>query len=120
MCQLCMILTLREDDTFAYNHAVVMLSVYLVVVLSILEILCAYLLLPKVITIFSSPGVPAGEIYSKIQSGYRLPKPSFCSEKIYKIMAKCWDDDAEMRPTFQYLHRVLEQSLEYQSPSTQC
>ncbi|XP_071836506.1 tyrosine-protein kinase yes-like [Apostichopus japonicus] len=65
-------------------------------------------------------GVQASEIYSKIESGYRLPKPRFCSEKVYKVMGKCWDEDPEMRPTFIYLHRFLEQSLEYQSPTTQC
>lgn len=62
-------------------------------------------------------GLAATDIFPKLQSGYRLQKPQFCTDKIYKTMTTCWNEDPEIRPTFQYLHRFLEQSLEYQLSS---
>ena len=43
-----------------------------------------------------------------INSGYRLPCPKDCPEKLYNIMRDCWRHNATDRPTFESLHWRME------------
>ncbi len=53
-------------------------------------------------------GMYNNEVLEKVQRGYRQPKPDDCPDSIYEMMRKCWDEDAEKRPTFEYLHSFFE------------
>lgn len=68
------------------------------------------ILLFEIITYGASPypGMSNNEVLAQVQRGYRQPKPEGCPEPMYDIMRKCWDSDAEKRPTFEYLHTVFE------------
>ena len=39
--------------------------------------------------------------------GYRMLQPSNCPEKLYELILKCWDRQAEERPTFYFIHDYL-------------
>lgn len=54
------------------------------------------------------PGILTGEVLKKLESGYRMPCPSNCPEKLYKVMLECWRKDAQTRPTFETLQWKLE------------
>ena len=43
-----------------------------------------------------------------VEDGYRIPKPPICPEYLYMIMIRCWYNDPEMRPKFEYLQFTLE------------
>ena len=40
------------------------------------------------------------ECAEKVVEGYRLSKPAKCSNEIYEIMTKCWNEDPSLRPSF--------------------
>ena len=51
-------------------------------------------------------GMTNNEVASKIEEGYRMPKPStdpLCPDSIYDIMMECWRKEYSDRPTFAYL-----------------
>lgn len=57
------------------------------------------------------PGMSGAEVLSKVENGYRIPKPAAgagCSDSFYDIMLKCWKKQAEERPTFAYLHSFFD------------
>ena len=54
------------------------------------------------------PGTVISEVLKILETGYRMPCPPNCPEKLYKIMLECWNTDAEARPTFETLQWKLE------------
>ncbi|XP_022100093.1 uncharacterized protein LOC110984335 isoform X2 [Acanthaster planci] len=57
------------------------------------------------------PGMSSQQVIAKVRQGYRLPKPEHCSQDIYEMMASCWTEDPEKRPTFQRLRFNFETML---------
>ncbi|XP_065889780.1 tyrosine-protein kinase-like [Dysidea avara] len=45
------------------------------------------------------PGMYTAQVLNAVQTGYRIPYPTGCSEQLYEIMLKCWKDHAASRPT---------------------
>ena len=43
-----------------------------------------------------------------LQNGYSMPCPMGCPEQLHKIMRECWKENPVSRPTFETLHRKLE------------
>ncbi|NWU65452.1 DDR2 protein, partial [Pterocles burchelli] len=39
-----------------------------------------------------------------------LPQPALCPESVYKLMLSCWRRDTKDRPSFQDIHRLLQES----------
>ncbi|NWS66112.1 DDR2 protein, partial [Crotophaga sulcirostris] len=39
-----------------------------------------------------------------------LPQPALCPDSVYKLMLSCWRRDTKDRPTFQDIHRLLQES----------
>ncbi|NXX49736.1 DDR2 protein, partial [Tricholaema leucomelas] len=39
-----------------------------------------------------------------------LPQPALCPDSVYKLMLSCWKRDTKDRPSFQDIHRLLQQS----------
>ncbi|TSS85049.1 Proto-oncogene tyrosine-protein kinase LCK [Bagarius yarrelli] len=54
------------------------------------------------------PGMTNPEVIQNLERGYRMPRPETCPEDLYSIMKECWTENAEARPTFEYLRSVLE------------
>lgn len=49
------------------------------------------------------------EVLDQIDRGYRHPKPKDCPDALYDdVMKACWDADPQNRPTFEYLHSLLD------------
>ena len=59
------------------------------------------------------PGVPNGEVLQRLETGYQMPCPHNCPEKLYKIMLECWRNNTETRPTFETLQWKLEDYYYY-------
>ena len=68
------------------------------------------ILLHEVITYgrFPYPGKTNAEVLELLQTGYRMPRPPGCPEKLYSIILACWKDKPEDRPTFESLQWQLE------------
>lgn len=54
------------------------------------------------------PGVDLGDVYSLLESGYRLESPKLCPLSIYNIMKDCWQWRPNDRPDFVQLHSMVE------------
>ncbi|NXG32417.1 DDR2 protein, partial [Dromaius novaehollandiae] len=39
-----------------------------------------------------------------------LPQPALCPDSVYKLMLSCWRRDTKDRPSFQEIHRLLQES----------
>ena len=58
------------------------------------------------------PGVQADESFArKLESGYRMSKPSFSTDDLYKVMKDCWLAEPELRPTFNELAEKMGEEL---------
>ncbi|XP_011677206.2 putative neurotrophin receptor LTRK 1 [Strongylocentrotus purpuratus] len=57
------------------------------------------------------PGMDGREIISKLQEGYRMPKPDQCPEDVYDIMKACWHANPSERPTFTTIFKRLDDML---------
>ena len=58
------------------------------------------------------PGVQADESFArKLESGYRMSKPSFSTDDLYKVMTDCWLAEPELRPTFNELAEKMGEEL---------
>lgn len=45
-------------------------------------------------------GLNNAEVITRVQGGYRAPKPSGCGNEIYDVMLQCWSATPSDRPTF--------------------
>ncbi|CAH0550701.1 unnamed protein product [Brassicogethes aeneus] len=61
------------------------------------------------------PGVNNQDVLFLLKQGYRMSKPVNCSEELYAIMAECWYESPNDRPTFADLSNKLENLLEKKS-----
>jgi hypothetical protein len=46
------------------------------------------------------PSMTNLEVTEKVLEGYRLPKPTACSDKIYQLMLDCWKENPDERLEF--------------------
>ena len=58
------------------------------------------------------PELTNSETIKKVLEGHRLPKPEKCSEKLYDLMLKCWNNKAEKRPNFRQIQINLVEIFE--------
>ncbi|KAI1280687.1 Vascular endothelial growth factor receptor 3 [Halotydeus destructor] len=59
------------------------------------------------------PGEQVGPpFFERICAGHRLLKPQWAPQAAYELMSKCWLDDAQARPTFRALAKMVEVILE--------
>lgn len=59
------------------------------------------------------PGVEINEKFiGLLQDGYRMEKPRFASDEMYKVMQATWRDDPDDRPTFTQLASIMGDFLE--------
>ncbi|KAJ8925385.1 hypothetical protein NQ315_009216 [Exocentrus adspersus] len=72
------------------------------------------ILLWEIVTLGSTPypGLSTGELLVLLKDGYRMKKPSNCSDELYLIMSKCWKATPKERPTFTELRKALDDTLE--------
>ncbi|XP_071800020.1 tyrosine-protein kinase receptor Tie-1-like [Asterias amurensis] len=53
------------------------------------------------------PGIKTPFLTSRLENGYRMPKPDNSDGKIYDVMLQCWQEDPDDRPSFKKLVSVL-------------
>ncbi|XP_068713935.1 angiopoietin-1 receptor-like [Montipora foliosa] len=53
-------------------------------------------------------GMTTQEIMTELKKGYRLEKPSGCSDAMYQVMRDCWNPNPKLRPSFEKLVERLE------------
>ena len=53
-------------------------------------------------------GMSRKEVLDSVSSGYRMPCPPGCPDKLYDVMMECWNETPQKRPTFESLHWKLE------------
>ena len=53
-------------------------------------------------------GMSKAEVLARIDGGYRMPRPDKCPEALYNITLNCWREEAEKRPTFEYLKYLFD------------
>eukprot|EP00112_Aurelia_sp_Birch-Aquarium-sp1_P022951 Seg6654.1 transcript_id=Seg6654.1/GoldUCD/mRNA.D3Y31 product="Tyrosine kinase receptor Cad96Ca" protein_id=Seg6654.1/GoldUCD/D3Y31 len=51
------------------------------------------------------------EMALQIKNGHRMSKPPHCSVELYEIMMKCWNNDANLRPSFSNLKDTFQELL---------
>ncbi|XP_071799492.1 angiopoietin-1 receptor-like [Asterias amurensis] len=54
------------------------------------------------------PGIKTPFLTSRLENGYRMPKPDNSDDKIYEVMLQCWQEDPNSRPSFKKLVTDLE------------
>ena len=54
------------------------------------------------------PGMTNAKVTEKLQTGYRMPCPNGCPEKLHVLMRECWKEETSSRPTFKALICRLE------------
>lgn len=52
------------------------------------------------------------EVVQALQTGYRMPKPRDCSNELYKLMMRCWQDHDIDRPSFEEIQVGLNSSVQ--------
>ncbi|XP_038072074.1 BDNF/NT-3 growth factors receptor-like [Patiria miniata] len=68
------------------------------------------ILLWEIVTLGARPYplLTATTMISKLQQGYRMPKPRQCKKTLYKMMCSCWKEVPKERPSFQSLYQQLD------------
>ncbi|XP_044128786.1 protein-tyrosine kinase 6 isoform X1 [Bufo gargarizans] len=61
-------------------------------------------------------GIENSELLLYLKQGNRLPAPSNCSAKIYKVMMDCWHENPENRPSFNDLKIYIDNLANYEPP----
>ncbi|KAJ8308507.1 hypothetical protein KUTeg_013381 [Tegillarca granosa] len=71
------------------------------------------ILLWEIVTMGGSPypSIALADLYTFLSNGYRMEKPSNCSEELYVIMSQCWTENPADRLTFTEIRLELEQLL---------
>ncbi|ODM86552.1 Proto-oncogene tyrosine-protein kinase receptor Ret [Orchesella cincta] len=55
------------------------------------------------------PGIPTEQLYSLLNTGYRMHQPENCSIELYSLMMRCWAYQPTSRPTF---HQIVQELFE--------
>jgi len=58
------------------------------------------------------PDIDSKDVLTKLEDGYRMPRPKKCSESMYELMFNCWKMRSEERPTFKTLKDGFEALLD--------
>jgi len=53
------------------------------------------------------PNIKAHRIPYLIKDNYRMPKPIHIDEEIYALMCECWNNQPDLRPTFESVSRTI-------------
>ncbi len=72
------------------------------------------ILLWEIATLGGTPyqGIKTQFLTSRLENGYRMPKPDNSDAKIYEVMLQCWQEDPNDRPSFKKLVSMLETMAE--------
>eukprot|EP00727_Mastigamoeba_balamuthi_P010886 m51a1_g642 putative protein kinase domain containing protein (828) ;mRNA; r:173481-176289 len=62
----------------------------------------------------------ADDLLPHLLQGKRLPKAKACPQKVYDLMARCWDMDPARRPTFAQLSDELDAMMRQPKQSRSC
>uniref|UniRef100_A0A8W7P203 non-specific protein-tyrosine kinase n=1 Tax=Anopheles coluzzii TaxID=1518534 RepID=A0A8W7P203_ANOCL len=62
------------------------------------------------------PGIDLTDVFHKLESGYRMERPPGCPPEVYDLMRKCWQWNAQDRPTFKSIHHDLEHMFQIPVP----
>uniref|UniRef100_A0A3P9HVQ8 Tyrosine-protein kinase n=1 Tax=Oryzias latipes TaxID=8090 RepID=A0A3P9HVQ8_ORYLA len=65
------------------------------------------------------PGMNNREVLEQVEQGYRMPCPQDCPTSMHELMLQCWKQEAEGRPTFEYLQFFLEDYFTATEPQYQ-
>ncbi|RWS31997.1 heartless-like protein [Leptotrombidium deliense] len=57
------------------------------------------------------PSIIANELFPLLNQGYRMEKPSGCSNELYSLMLSCWRDSPDERPSFKEIVDTLDDIL---------
>jgi abelson tyrosine-protein kinase 1 len=58
------------------------------------------------------PGVDLSDVYSLLESGYRMERPHRCRDDLHALMSRCWLWRPSERPAFEELHSTLEAMID--------
>lgn len=58
------------------------------------------------------PTLDPRDLLRELKQGYRMEKPDNCSDQLYQVMLKCWEELPDKRPTFSNLRTILDDMLE--------
>ncbi|XP_065358153.1 receptor-type tyrosine-protein kinase FLT3 [Calliphora vicina] len=64
------------------------------------------------------PTLSNHELVKFLKMGGRLEKPDICTEQIYVLMLKCWNELCDERPSFEEIYKMLSASSVYIDIST--
>eukprot|EP00730_Choanoeca_flexa_P005879 TRINITY_DN12040_c0_g1_i1.p1 TRINITY_DN12040_c0_g1~~TRINITY_DN12040_c0_g1_i1.p1 ORF type:complete len:1509 (+),score=383.91 TRINITY_DN12040_c0_g1_i1:132-4658(+) len=54
------------------------------------------------------PGVSTVDLFTLLtEDNFRMPKPTACSEELYKLMHSCWHADPKERPSFAHIRDAI-------------
>lgn len=53
----------------------------------------------------------AADVMRRVKKGTRLEKPEHCGRELFNVMFYCWEEDAQKRPPFQELVRMLDRLM---------
>ena len=63
------------------------------------------------------PGMKDADVLAETEKGYRMECPTGCPRPLYEIMLKCWNQNPDYRPTFEFLQSFLEDYYVATEPS---
>lgn len=65
----------------------------------------------EIVTLGGSPYYEMNDkdVMNKVPMGIRLTKPLNCSFQLYDLMTNCWKHEAESRPNFVEILRILQE-----------
>ncbi|KAK4298246.1 hypothetical protein Pmani_029396 [Petrolisthes manimaculis] len=63
----------------------------------------------EIVTLGSTPypGMTAREVMRSVREGHRLDRPDHCRPELYRVLARCWHPDLNLRPPFTQLRQEL-------------